>query len=157
MPVGDKNVRRFFTDLGFDVKTVLGLKCKSPVLIAHTSEDELKSAINEVNNDDVDAIVQAGTNLAMARVAAVAEEWLNKPVIAINTATKRASAVSQNKSSGCGLGIYKPLLFNTNDSKPRISMDCFGLGKFANAPRYQKIICNKSGVFLRTSTYQEAI
>ncbi|PPR76854.1 MAG: Maleate isomerase [Alphaproteobacteria bacterium MarineAlpha2_Bin1] len=87
MPIGDKNVRRFFTDLGFDVKTVLGLKCKSPVLIAHTSEDELKNAINEVNSDDVDAIVQAGTNLAMARVAAVAEEWLNKPIIAINTAT----------------------------------------------------------------------
>ena len=87
MPVGDKNVRKFFTDLGFDVKTVLGLKCKSPVLIAHTSEEELKNAINEVNDDDVDAIVQAGTNLAMARVAAVAEEWLNKPIIAINTAT----------------------------------------------------------------------
>ena len=87
MPVGDKNVRRFFTDLGFDVKTVLGLKCKSPVLIAHTSEEDLKNAINEVNDDDVDAIVQAGTNLAMARVAAVAEEWLNKPIIAINTAT----------------------------------------------------------------------
>ena len=87
MPVGDKNVRRFFTDLGFDVKTVLGLKCKSPVLIAHTSENELRDAIKEVNDDDVDAIVQAGTNLAMARVATVAEKWLNKPVIAINTAT----------------------------------------------------------------------
>ena len=87
MPVGDKNVKRFFTDLGFDVKVVLGLKCKSPVLIAHTSEDQLRDAINEVNADDVDAIVQAGTNLAMARVAAIAEQWLNKPVIAINTAT----------------------------------------------------------------------
>ncbi len=87
MPVGDKNVRKFFEDIGFDVKVVLGLKCKSPVLIAHTSEAELRDAIKEVDGDDVDAIVQAGTNLAMARLAAVAEDWLHKPVIAIKTAT----------------------------------------------------------------------
>ena len=35
----------------------------------------------------VEAIVQAGTNLAMARVGGIAEFWLDKPVIAINTAT----------------------------------------------------------------------
>jgi len=32
-------------------------------------------------------VVQVGTNLAMAEVAAMAEFWLDKPVIAINTAT----------------------------------------------------------------------
>ena len=36
---------------------------------------------------DVDAVIQAGTNLAFAEVAAIAEFWLDKPVIAINTAT----------------------------------------------------------------------
>jgi maleate isomerase len=35
----------------------------------------------------VDAIVQCGTNLAFAKVAAMAEFWLEKPVVAINTAT----------------------------------------------------------------------
>jgi maleate isomerase len=35
----------------------------------------------------VDAIVQVGTNLSMIRLAAAAEIWLGKPVIAINTAT----------------------------------------------------------------------
>jgi maleate isomerase len=30
--------------------------------------------------------VQLGTNLPMARLAAVAEFWLDKPVIAVNTA-----------------------------------------------------------------------
>ena len=39
-----------------------------------------------MNQDGVEAIVQCGTNLAMARLAGVAEFWLNKPVIAINTA-----------------------------------------------------------------------
>ena len=47
----------------------------------------MRDAILEVNGDDVDAIIQAGTNLAMARLAGTAEHWLNKPVMAINTAT----------------------------------------------------------------------
>ena len=60
-------------------------KCKSPVLIAHVSERELRDAIIEVNGPDVDAIIQVGTNLAMARLAGIAEFWLDKPVLAINT------------------------------------------------------------------------
>ena len=87
MPVGDDNVRRFFTDCGFEVMGLKGLKCSSPVNIAHVSEKTLKDAINELNTPDVQAIVQVGTNLAMARVAGIAEFWIEKPVIAINTAT----------------------------------------------------------------------
>ena len=87
MPVGDDNVRRFFTDCGFEVVGLKGLKCSSPVNIAHVSEKTLKDAINELNTPDVQAIVQVGTNLAMARVAGIAEFWIEKPVIAINTAT----------------------------------------------------------------------
>ena len=87
MPIGDRQVHRFFTDCGYEVVNLLGLKCKSPVLIAHESKKRLRDAINEVNKGKVDAIVQVGTNLAMAEVAAMAEFWLDKPVIAINTAT----------------------------------------------------------------------
>jgi maleate isomerase len=87
MPVGDRQVHRFFTECGFEVVNLLGLKCKSPVAIAHVSEQRLRDAIVEVNRGSVDAIVQVGTNLAMARVAGIAEFWLDKPVIAINTAT----------------------------------------------------------------------
>jgi maleate isomerase len=87
MPVGDEQVRKFFTDCGFEVVHLKGLKCQSPMLIAHVSEKELRDAIIEVNDSSVEAIVQVGTNLAMARVAGVAEFWLDKPVIAINTAT----------------------------------------------------------------------
>jgi maleate isomerase len=87
MPVGDRQVRRFFTESGYEVVNLLGLKCRSPQLIAHESKQTLRDAIIKVNRGRVDAVVQVGTNLAMAEVAAMAEFWLGKPVIAINTAT----------------------------------------------------------------------
>jgi len=43
--------------------------------------------LRELDGPDVDAIIQVGTNLSMVRLAAEAEGWLGKPVIAINTAT----------------------------------------------------------------------
>lgn len=85
-PIGDQNVKRYFEQSGFTVGALVGLKCKSPVDIAKVSEDQLRQAILQVDSDDVDIIVQVGTNLAMARLAANAEIWLGKPVIAINTA-----------------------------------------------------------------------
>ena len=87
MPVADEQVRRFFADCGYNVVRLTGLKCRSPVLIAHVSERELRDAIRAVDGPDVEAIIQVGTNLAMARLAATAEFWLDKPVLAINTAT----------------------------------------------------------------------
>ncbi len=43
--------------------------------------------MDRLNTDDVDALVQVGTNLPMARLAATMEKRLDKPTIAINTAT----------------------------------------------------------------------
>jgi maleate isomerase len=86
MPVGDAQVRRFFQDCGFEIVSLKGLKCGSPVQIAHVSEKQLRNAIVEVDDSAVEAVVQVGTNLAMARLAGIAEFWIDKPVIAINTA-----------------------------------------------------------------------
>jgi maleate isomerase len=86
-PIGDNQVRKFFTDCGFEVVNLLGLKCTSPVNIARVTEAEMRDAFNAVNDDSIDALVQVGTNLACAKVAAYGEFWLNKPVLAINTAT----------------------------------------------------------------------
>lgn len=86
MPVGDANVRRFFEDQGYEVAHVVGLKSPSPMMIAHESRQTLKNAAIAVS-EGVDAVIQCGTNLAFAEVAAIAEFWLEKPVIAINTAT----------------------------------------------------------------------
>jgi maleate isomerase len=87
MPVGDAMVRRFFADNGFEVVALEGLKCASPMLIAHETPARLRGALQAVDGPAVQAIVQVGTNLACAAVAAEAERWLGKPVIAINTAT----------------------------------------------------------------------
>lgn len=87
MPVADKQVRKYFTDIGLEVVNLIGLRCASPMLIAHVGKKALRDAVIRVDRGKVDAIVQVGTNLAMGEVAAMAEFWLDKPVIAINTAT----------------------------------------------------------------------
>lgn len=86
MPVGDAQVRRFFEDLGYEVTAIRGLKSPSPMMIAHETACTLKRAAQEVS-EGADAVVQCGTNLAFAKIAGIAEFWLEKPVIAINTAT----------------------------------------------------------------------
>ena len=80
-------VRRFFTEIGLDVLEVHGLKCPSPMLIAHEPAERLLSVTRQLDRLDPDAIIQCGTNLAYAHIAPEAERWLKKPVIAINTAT----------------------------------------------------------------------
>ena len=65
------------------------LQCKSWTAIAEVPPELLREKLIELNGNgrDVDAIVQVGTNLSMVRLAAAAEMWLGKPVLAINTAT----------------------------------------------------------------------
>jgi maleate isomerase len=88
-PVANEQVRKYFTDSGFEVVRDLYLECKSWTAIAEVTPEELRPKLIELNGNgrDVDAIIQVGTNLSMVRLAAAAEMWLGKPVIAINTAT----------------------------------------------------------------------
>ena len=86
-PVANDQVRRFYQDCGFTVVRDVCLRRPSPVLIAHATDQMCRDAIKQLDGDDVDAIVQVGTNMSMIRLAAAAELFLGKPVIAINTAT----------------------------------------------------------------------
>jgi maleate isomerase len=83
-PVGDANVQAFFEESGYRVARIKGLKCASPVQIAHVPPQDLRAAAEELDGDDVDAVIQVGTNLAMARLAAQMEAERGKPVLAIN-------------------------------------------------------------------------
>ncbi len=85
-PVGDRNVQKFFEESGYTVKRIKGLKCASPVLIAHAQPDQLRAAVDELDGDDVDAVIQVGTNLAFGALAAKMETERAKPILAINAA-----------------------------------------------------------------------
>jgi len=85
--VGDEQVRQFFTDLGFEVAGVHGLKCPTATSIAEVPASTIEEAFLSVDGPDVDALVQAGTNLSAVHVAPELEARLGKPVLAINTAT----------------------------------------------------------------------
>jgi len=106
-PVANREVARYFTDSGFEIVRDIYLACKSWTAIAGVTSDTLRDRLIELNGDgpDVDAILQVGTNLSMVRLAAAAELWLGKPVIAINTATYW-HALRQNgiKDKIAGLG-----------------------------------------------------
>ncbi len=86
-PVMNAEVIRYFGDQGFTVVRDLALECRSWMAIAEVTPVQCRDALRRLDGDDVDAIIQVGTNLSMIRVAAAAELWLGKPVIAINTAT----------------------------------------------------------------------
>ncbi|KAI1846691.1 hypothetical protein JX265_009006 [Neoarthrinium moseri] len=85
--VGDQQVVDFFTQMGYTVHMIHGLRCDTATSIAEVHPDTIKDAFRKVNASDVDALLQAGTNLPAARAAAEMEKELGKPVIAINTAT----------------------------------------------------------------------
>jgi maleate isomerase len=86
-PVADEQVRRFFTESGFDVVAARGLRCPTATAIAQVTPRDLVGVLADLDGPQVDAIVQCGTNLSMLRLADEAERWLGKPVIAINAAT----------------------------------------------------------------------
>ena len=85
-PVADERVRQYFNQCGFTAVRVTGLKATSPLNIAEQSRDTLRHAIRHLDGDDIDTIVQVGTNLALAALADELEQELGKPVIAINVA-----------------------------------------------------------------------
>lgn len=86
-PVANAEVRRYLTESGFEVVRDVPLKCRCWTDIAKVPPSRLVEVLAELDGDDVDALVQVGTNLSMMQLAADTETRLGKPVIAINTAT----------------------------------------------------------------------
>jgi maleate isomerase len=86
-PRGDKIVRAYLTEAGFDVVRLKGLKCASPRVIAQVPTEDIRNSLRELDGADIDALLQVGTALPTVAVAAEAERWLAKPVLAINAAT----------------------------------------------------------------------
>ena len=87
MPVGDSMVIKFLGDIGYEVVRIKGHRSPGPVEIAHESFAKTREMVREVDGDDVDLILQAGTNLFFVELAAQLEKELGKPVLAINALT----------------------------------------------------------------------
>ena len=86
-PSANAQVARFMADHGIEVVRDTCLRCPSWTAIAQVPPATLREELAKLDGDDVDALVQVGTNLSMVRLAAAAEATLGKPVIAINAAT----------------------------------------------------------------------
>jgi maleate isomerase len=61
-----------------------GLKCPTPRAIAQVPLQDIRNALRELDGDDIEALLTLGTALPAAAVAAEAERWLGKPVLAVN-------------------------------------------------------------------------
>ena len=85
-PAMGGQIVRYFEEAGFPVVRSIDLACPSATAIAAVAPDELRGALLEIDGPDVDAVLQVGTNLSMVRLAAEAEGWLGKPVVAVNAA-----------------------------------------------------------------------
>ena len=86
-PIADREVGRFFTEAGFEVAAITGLRCPTAMDIAKVPDDRLRDVVAELDSPDVEAIVQVGTNLSFVALADELEAELGKPVVAINSAT----------------------------------------------------------------------
>jgi len=86
-PTANAEVRNFLSDYGYETVRDIPLQCPSWTAIAEQGERRIIDTFKALDGDDVDALIQCGTNVSAMRIAAAAEMWLGKPVIAINTAT----------------------------------------------------------------------
>ncbi|WP_207092879.1 arylmalonate decarboxylase [Novosphingobium sp. PY1] len=97
-PSANAQVKTYLADHGYEVVRDLPLQCRSWTQIAQVTPERLREGFHSLEGDDVEALIQVGTNLSTVAFAAAAELWLGKPVIAINTATYwhalRANAIA---------------------------------------------------------------
>ncbi|UPY36280.1 arylmalonate decarboxylase [Sediminicoccus sp. KRV36] len=104
-PVAHAHLASYLKEIGCEVVAARHLERRGPVDIAKTSLADLRAAIAAVNLPEARAIIQFGANLPMGQLAASAEPWLGKPVIAINTATYWHALRSRgitDRMRGCG-------------------------------------------------------
>jgi maleate isomerase len=79
--------RRVLGPHGYEIVRFNHMRGKSPASYSILTARDMIEAIKSVDGPDIEAIVQFGANLPMARLADEAERWLDKPVISVNVAT----------------------------------------------------------------------
>lgn len=72
---------------GYEIVRFNHMRGKNPTSYSVLTARDMIQAIKSIDGDDIEAIVQFGANLPMAKLADEAERWLDKPVISVNVAT----------------------------------------------------------------------
>ena len=88
--LGNENAARMFEDLGFEVVSSVGFSCANALHIAHVPDWAKEKAILELlatEENDIDAVVQCGTNMSMINVSEKLEPMIGIPILGINAVT----------------------------------------------------------------------
>ncbi len=88
--LGNENATRMFEDLGFEIVSSVGFSCANALHIAHVPDWAKEKAILEVlatEENDLDAIVQCGTNMSLIDVSEKLEPVIGMPILGINAVT----------------------------------------------------------------------
>jgi maleate isomerase len=72
---------------GYEIVRFNHMRGKNPTSYSVLTAQDMIQAIKSIDGPDIEAIVQFGANLPMAKLCDEAERWLDKPVIGVNVAT----------------------------------------------------------------------
>ncbi len=86
-PSIESRMQGVFAPSGYEIVRYNHMRGKSPASYSILTAQDMIQGMRAIDGPDIEAIVQFGANLPMARLADEAERWLNKPVISINVAT----------------------------------------------------------------------
>lgn len=89
-PMPERSTVQYFEEAGIEVCATASLRSPSATSIAKVTADEVEKLVRDSNRDEADAIVQVGTNLAMAHLTVGLGRDVGKPVLAINEVTLAA-------------------------------------------------------------------
>ncbi len=87
---GNESAARMFRELGFEVVSSVGFSCANALHIAHVPDWAKEKAILELlatDKNNLDAVVQCGTNMSLIDVAERLEPVVGIPILGINAVT----------------------------------------------------------------------
>jgi maleate isomerase len=87
---GNENAAQMFEDLGYTVVASVGFSCAHALHIAHVPDWAKEKAIMELlatADNNLDAIVQCGTNMSLTNVCEKLEPVIGIPILGINAVT----------------------------------------------------------------------
>lgn len=87
---GNESATQMFEDLGYEVVSSVGFSCSNALHIAHIPDWAKEKAILELlvtNENELDAVVQCGTNMSLIDVTEKLEPVIGIPILGINAVT----------------------------------------------------------------------